>query len=758
MERASGPTHGAAGSSKIASKKMEYIDALTRLAAFWQRVMPPCLVLCFMLFIYSPLETYLTNTAEFWFNMADIMPIILLCFLAALAVLAGLYTLLYFALCPKREKIYSFFYALLLFLFLGLYVQGNYIPRDYGLLDGSAIDWSSYPGRAWASLAVWGITAAAVSVIWLKFKKYLYSVGLAVSVLIFGMLSAALASLLVNSPASAENNLVVTDRNEFCFSKNKNIAILVLDTFDAGYMRLLLKTDEKRCSDLLANFTFYTNAVGGYPTTQASVPLLLTHQWYENQEPFADFVQKAYQGDGEKLYRHLQENDYTIGVYTETPFVSKEPGLYENVHNSSYKITNYPGFTSTLYKLTLFKSLPHQLKKYFLVNTSSFDDYKAIKDGEVNGVSAYSAVASVTNEKFYRTLLQKGLTCKDKGNTFRFIHLRGIHAPIDFGEDLTVDNKPHTLLEAAHGNLTLIEAFLKELKKQGIYDNTAVIILADHGDDLDPLMMRSNPLLLVKGFHESHRFRISKSPVSWDDIYPALDSLATGHNSVNSVFEDHNPERMRRFMRHFTGSGPSTAAYIQTMTEFFIKGDISENGVIIKPTGSVFAPGQSQSAHRGLKLKAVPPGQAQQLDSIFPHIDIDTNNKNFNDIYIAGLGEPQTRENGTKYAWSEGVCTCFRLKPHGGFTSPYLFTLSFDEVNEVDGQSCALGLRVEINGEEIEYAKDKDTISFTIPVKELQQDTVHIMFIYPNAKPRAQGTKKNALAVTGISLQPQTVK
>ena len=72
-------------------------------------------------------------------------------------------------------------------------------------------------------------------------------------------------------------------------------------------------------------------------------------------------------------------------------------------------------------------------------------------------------------------------------------------------------------------SVTLAERYLSALKKSGTYDNTAIIVMSDHGfnQDIDNADMGDNPfmrqcgLLLIKGVGEKHdTMQISEAPVS----------------------------------------------------------------------------------------------------------------------------------------------------------------------------------------------------------------------------------------------------
>ena len=90
------------------------------------------LALAFTAFIFAPIEQYMLNQDEMWFNLGDILPQSLICF----ALLTAAVTVLGMLLPSKARRVYT---AVVLGLTLCLYLQGNFINPDYGELDGRAV-------------------------------------------------------------------------------------------------------------------------------------------------------------------------------------------------------------------------------------------------------------------------------------------------------------------------------------------------------------------------------------------------------------------------------------------------------------------------------------------------------------------------------------------------------------------------------------------------------------------------------------------
>lgn len=99
-----------------------------------------CWFLIFTFFVFGTLEFHMSNREEFWFSYGHILPsVVLICIL----VIAVCITIL--LMVP--DSFFKYGIALLNGFTLALYFQGNFLPNDYGVLDGTAIEWGNYQGR-----------------------------------------------------------------------------------------------------------------------------------------------------------------------------------------------------------------------------------------------------------------------------------------------------------------------------------------------------------------------------------------------------------------------------------------------------------------------------------------------------------------------------------------------------------------------------------------------------------------------------------
>ena len=195
---------------------------------------------CFMLFLYAPLELLFTNQDEFWFDVYVLAPLML----AAFGIGCAGGVLLFFFLRKMGEKLYRVSLAAGFAVFIGLYVQGNFLAAGLPSLDGERVDWSLYTAERIKSVVVWAAAAVLVIFLFRKLKRYVFERAVqVVSICMILMLCVTLTTLaLTEDGFSKKPSLSVTTADMFQMSKDTNFVILMLDAVDAQEMGELIKT------------------------------------------------------------------------------------------------------------------------------------------------------------------------------------------------------------------------------------------------------------------------------------------------------------------------------------------------------------------------------------------------------------------------------------------------------------------------------------------------------------------------------------
>ena len=177
---------------------MEHAQPVKQSSGGWkQRLVFSAVVsaaLAFTLCLFGPLDLFFNNYEELWFHFQDII--------GGVAVIA----LILFLCCTLlgtllRGKLHSIYMALMFGGLLGLYVQGSFMNKDYGSLDGTAVDWSAYTGYGVVNTLIWAVCILLPLVLMLVLReKKMRPVLLFLSCALIVMQGASLVVSYLNYP------------------------------------------------------------------------------------------------------------------------------------------------------------------------------------------------------------------------------------------------------------------------------------------------------------------------------------------------------------------------------------------------------------------------------------------------------------------------------------------------------------------------------------------------------------------------------
>lgn len=525
----------------------------------------PSILISFMLFIFGPFESYLLNLNEFDFTIAVILTYSILAFFCVVVLLFSI------SLIFKSNAGVTIYAAFLFGVALALYIQGNFIQVDYGLLDGTEINWSDYLEVGIINTTVWFlciITPMAVIVLVKKLKRVVLNIIKIGSLSITTILAITLFFLFF-SAESKKSNYYFSAEGMFELSNDENIVVFVLDSYDNLYFDLALNLYPE-WNTVFEDFTLYEDYINPYPKTKTSIPFMLTGEYYENNKKYSEYLNEAYKEN--TLFTTLYDNKWDSYVYTNPYCVAKtENTIIKNFRRS---VISSPNFSTSkvMYKYVLFKYLPHYLKKFFIVYSGDFNSSLVSYDSELSPYGFDDA-------KYYKALRKEGIKLTSKNNTFKFYHLNGAHSPyvLDINGN-EVDPDETDLVTQYIGVLNIIKDYIGELKKNNKYDNTTIIITADHGEHG---AYESVPLLLVKQKNQKGDgdINISYAQIYSSDIRDTILYQVTGDSSYTPIWMiEPDKDRSRRVFFYLNTAGVD-GNYVQDMQEKVIEGRYSYGNV-----------------------------------------------------------------------------------------------------------------------------------------------------------------------------------
>lgn len=477
------------------------------------------------LFFFGPTHIYFTNIVEYASPFSKILPL----FVGLSVLCALLLTMLGFLKNPLFEKAIALLFC---FSFL-LWLQGNVLVWNYGPLDGRQIDWDAGTVYGVIDSAIWA--ALIILALIMSARVCRIARGASMALILIQLISTLFVVTRAPDASHLHGKSAAPDETVFEFSPGKNVVIIILDSFQGDIFQEIID-ESQHYRDVFEGFTYYRNALALYPTTFASVPSIISGRSYENTMPIVPYYRDVFPADS--LPRILTENGYQVDLIG----FGKIIRALGSTAPSSHELQDFADRNSTLreaafiFDVTLFRYLPHFIKKYVYNNQS----WRFVNLGTDAALGEFPHGRHRNSIGFMKKMAREGRVGSER-NVFKLIHIWPPHLPIVLNERLefeALEANRDNFKKQAKGSLELVNMQLEMLRRIGVYDDTLIFVLADHGigwkvemeengsteDSDDTLSMqdrikgRALPLFLVKPFMATEKLKISDAPVSLSDV------------------------------------------------------------------------------------------------------------------------------------------------------------------------------------------------------------------------------------------------
>ena len=579
----------------------------------------------FTLALGAPLHIYLSNRLEFPFSTWEMVVAVLPIFLGLLLITSCLLGLLQGV--RRRRGVATVFVLSML-----LWLQGNVLVWNYGALDGRDIEWNGLWAYGAADGLVWvvGIALALSRAEWL-----LRHVVTSLSLVFVAIQCLTLSLLFANSPPLGDYRL--DSRGKYTFSSRENVIVLVLDAFQTDVFQELIEEDPS-ISSVFDGFVYFRNAVSGYRQSHPSIANILTATYFDNSVPMWDYTREAYLSDS-SLPKFLVAHDYRVDVFEQEVGLFLDPSVISNVRRENVSPSSQ-ALLGVMYVLdvALFRYLPHYLKKYvhndqlwllsrWHENATDFSDAGShgSDDAQHSRMDLFTTEArsKLSNVRFAHQFVQSSEVGYNQ-KAFKFYHIYGTHLPLRMTRDYEyreLERTRDSLKEVAAGVVGLVRIMFDRLKDLGIFHDSLIFVIADHGmwssvakvripEDItmkygtDAPVDRSQlpeqkgtalPLILVKRPRRSESLLVSDAPVALADIPKTIVSelgYAGGSFPGESMFEvAADSRRVRKVLFSTFRENPAySEPYRSTMHEYLVSG-FSWLDSSWEKTGKIYPPG-----------------------------------------------------------------------------------------------------------------------------------------------------------------------
>ncbi len=663
------------------------------------QALPLCLFFALTLTLFAATQMVCDNQEEFWFTWAQMAPGVVR---VGLWVWGALTLLL--AVLPRRA--FPWGQGVLLGLGVAALLQGNGLNADYGALNGQAIAWGEYTVYGLINTALWaGILFICLSLRqWKRFG--------ALCVVLPCLLAVGEGGWIAYRAAQAptpQTETYLSQAGLYTVGTEENLLVLVLDSVDADQFAQALAEDPD-LSRRLEGFTWYRNAMGLSDPTKYGLPALLTGQAYTQPVDYAGFIAAAY-ADA-PLYTMLAGDVWDARFFTDSRYVSLDAGVVDNLAREELAVNDPAGLTRDLLRLCAFRYAPHFLKPQLWMYSNVFLPY-----AQAQGEPVYE----VTDPAFDARLREEGLEATVE-RAFRLIHLTGMHPPYTMDADCQYQAQGVTAQEQMRGCLRLAEDYLEQLRALGVYDRSAVLILADHGTETV-----HRPLLLLKRPGDTGEMAVNDAPVSYADLPATYVALLTGAQAGTELWSIPQGQARTRLYYHESSRNNAFNLY-----EYSTQA-LSPSWEELIPTGRVF---------HGDSLEAAAPytlGETLYFDlraTARPYLVSGFSSADFHSTWTVG-------ESGR-------ISLPLARPPRSDALTVEMKFLSI--------MGGSQRLRVDCGGQTVFEGTVTDyTLRFSFPASLVQDQTLTLDFTYPDAISHleaglSEDTRQVAFAVTELTV------
>lgn len=506
-----------------------------------------------MVLIYSPITVFTSSWREFDIAVVQLFSWLLIYLIAFLTISYVLYRLVPMEL--KALLIRVMFIAAVVFWFY-TYI----LPGDFGHLDKFEF---SNPGllshsvRLYQFLEMAGILTVSVFLLFLlqRFPKKIMVVLVVLNLMAFGQTLANLfSSGALKSEIIKENRAVGVEPPDYApdllsFSREQNVLIIMLDMFCGGFIPDILDANPGLYREY-EGFTWYANVLSTSDVTYGSIPSMVGGSEYTVDE-IGDSKNISLSERYREAFRFypdfFQSRDFSVS-FADTSFLSLTDLVQDDEvllgeskdfihywqHSLDSETLGEISISSAEYSrifavIGLFKGSPFLLKRKIYDGSSWLN----ANSGNERTLHAVRTLALLD--------LAPELSSADSPRkTFKYISSEFSHLPWSIDSTGQISKKfikdeplntyypelnmiflnPVAPFNTWVKTLKVLARWFDWMKKEGIYDNTRIIIVSDHGySGIDPMFEgfkviqddkgrvlngtgRIHPLLLVKDFYQ----------------------------------------------------------------------------------------------------------------------------------------------------------------------------------------------------------------------------------------------------------------
>lgn len=471
-------------------------------------------------------------------------------------------TLLTLVLSLLPAKIQKYFFAIIYWVGIAGYLQTMFLNKQLDLMGASAISYSGTRMKTIFNALFWLILLVVIIFFTTYSKTKAHKILTITSGIILGMQLVGFLSLFPSSDKAAfsypTEELCLDGSEQYTISSNDNIILFVLDNFATDYYSSAVLSYPE-LTNQLNDFTYYSNADCNYHGTYPSLAHFITGNELDPSLTVDDWLTQCWTNSTTNDYFSLlKSQNYKVNLYTPVTSILTGTNSLElldgKINNVTYKtntrLIDYPKLYKTMFYMSCYRFMPEYFKSAFDVKNETYTSIVSYPENAIQ----------YANYDFYNNLLTNKLTLDNSANYFTIQHLNGTHE-FTTNEFCEYDKQNTSCESTVKGIFTMLNAYLKQLKELGVYDNSTIIITSDHGTIDRPQM-----IFFIKEKNETHdTMQETSAPITLNELVPTIvETLGMDYSEFGSSIHDFSDGELRErtvYIRDFDESKPPVPCY-----------------------------------------------------------------------------------------------------------------------------------------------------------------------------------------------------
>lgn len=324
-------------------------------------------------------------------------------------------------------------------------------------------------------------------------------------------------------------NYVYSDEEKFMFASRTNVIVIAVDCMGERICKEVLRKYPE-LGESLKDFTCFDRMVSPLPRTIYALPAMLTGinfpRTFGNQPAEADhaeYVSRVFRSEG-SLFMQCRKQGWRAEGY---PFFLQTFSFSPDVISNSLKV-NYRAQKQSAVKI-LDTALGIQVPFFLLGVLREF--YYIATDPFVTPTQVEHKPDELWDPAFYRRLDHE-FRIGNYPCGFKFYHLLGAHEPIRTDENLQPVRETLKYRQL-RGSLKIVELLLAKLKRSGLYEQSAIVIVGDHSESYTPEVAA---LIKRPGDHRD-KLMFNSIPCQVSDLAGTVSRMAGLNPAAPSLFD-----------------------------------------------------------------------------------------------------------------------------------------------------------------------------------------------------------------------------